>query len=427
MIGPETPTDDRDRLRALWALEILDTPTEERYDRIVRVAGLTLEMPIAYLSFVDENRQWLKANVGMPLCETDRDISFCGHTILGDRPLVIPDAAADPRFHDNPMVIGDPFIRFYAGVPLKSADGHKVGTLCVADRQPRSMSDTSLELLAELAALVERELQLVDVIDAQQRLLEIQTTLAETRQHMADELAKAAGYVRGLLPAPAKGVISADWRHLPSAQLGGDIFDYYPIDDHRTAMYLLDVAGHGVGSALLSVSVMSVVRSRSLPEVDFTKPAEVLSGLNREFRMAEHDNKFFTMWYGLYDAQAQTLTYANGGHPPPLLVGDRDNGGDVSKLEESGLIVGALPQASYMSSTRSITEPCSLYLFSDGVYEIFPAGDEDCEHMLGYDGFAEILTSPEGADLDATIGRLREYAGGGPFDDDVSLLRLQLG
>ncbi len=427
MIEPETPTDDRDRLRALWALEILDTPTEERYDRIVRVAGLTLEMPIAYLSFVDENRQWLKANIGMPLRETDRDISFCGHTILGDRPLVIPDVAKDARFHDNPMVVGDPFIRFYAGIPLRSADGHNVGTLCVADRQPRSLSDTSLELLAELAALIERELQLVEVIDAQHRLLEIQTTLAETRQHMAEELAKAAGYVRGLLPAPSDGDIRADWRHLPSAQLGGDIFDYYALDDHRTAMYLLDVAGHGVGSALLSVSVMSVVRSRSLQRADFAEPAEVLAGLNREFRMTEHDNKFFTMWYGVYDARTQTLTYANGGHPPPLLITDRASGGNVVKLQDSGLIVGALPDASYASSTLPIAEPSSLYLFSDGVYEIFPSGDDDCEHMLGYDGFAEILTSQGGADLDATIGRLREYGGGGPFDDDVSILHLRLG
>ena len=230
MIAPETPPNDRDRLRALWALDILDTPAEERYDRIVRIAGLTLKAPIAYLSFVDENRQWLKANIGMPLCETDRDISFCGHTILQDRPLVIPDAAQDPRFHDNPMVIGDPFVRFYAGVPLHSVDGQNVGTLCVADREPRTMPDASLELLIEFAALVERELQLVDVIDAQQRLLEIQTALAASREHMADEFAKAASYVRGLLPAPLAGAVEINWRHLPSAQRGGDIFDYYPLD-----------------------------------------------------------------------------------------------------------------------------------------------------------------------------------------------------
>ena len=104
MIAPETPANNRDRLRALWALEIRGTPAEERYERIIRIAGLTLETPIAYLSFIDENRQWLKANVGMPLCETDRKISFCGHTILEDRPLVIPDTIQDPRFHDNPMV-----------------------------------------------------------------------------------------------------------------------------------------------------------------------------------------------------------------------------------------------------------------------------------------------------------------------------------
>jgi GAF domain-containing protein len=109
------------------------------------------------------------------------------------------------------MLIGDPFVRFYAGVPLRSVDGKHVGTLCVADRAARNMPDAPLELLTEFAALVERELQLVDVIDAQQRLLEIQTALAASREHMAEELAKAANYVRGLLPAPLAGAVEINW------------------------------------------------------------------------------------------------------------------------------------------------------------------------------------------------------------------------
>jgi len=187
------------------------------------------------------------------------------------------------------------------------------------------------------------------------------------------------------------------------------------------------VAGHGVGSALLSVSLMNVMRSRSLPGADFSKPDEVLAGLNREIRMEDHDKKFFTMWYGVYEAGTQNLTYANGGYPPPLLIHDRIDGRVASKLEGAGLIVAAMPEATYEARTLSIQLACALHVFSDGVYEILPPGDGDAKHMLGYDGFADVLTSADGDDLDATIERLREYAGGGVFDDDVSLMRLRLG
>lgn len=154
MIKPAIPEDEDRRLAALRSLNVLDTPNEERYDRVVRKLAELLDVPIAYLALIDANRQWLKSEVGGMQCEVDRGVSFCGHTILGTEPLVIPDATQDPRFADNPMVTGEPYIRFYAGFPLDGGEGHHVGTLCVADHQPRRLDTDDFELLSAFATRI---------------------------------------------------------------------------------------------------------------------------------------------------------------------------------------------------------------------------------------------------------------------------------
>jgi len=166
-IMPQIPLDERDRQQALDDLRLIDTPQEERFDRIVHLAQLLFRVSIAYISLVDKNRQWLKSKVGLAVSETSRDISFCGHAILQDRAMVVPDALQDYRFAGNPMVQGEPFIRFYVGQPLRGPSGHKVGTLCLADREPREFSEHDLQLLEQLGRLVEREFTLLDQIQMQ--------------------------------------------------------------------------------------------------------------------------------------------------------------------------------------------------------------------------------------------------------------------
>lgn len=152
------PENEDERLRALHALMLLDTPPEESFDRVVRFVAEQLDMPIAFVSLVDEHRQWFKSRVGIESVQTDRDVSFCGHTILKSEIFVIEDASLDPRFADNPMVTGEPHVRFYAGAPLIAPSGHHIGTLCVVDTVPRKLDPVELSILDSLRKLVNETL-----------------------------------------------------------------------------------------------------------------------------------------------------------------------------------------------------------------------------------------------------------------------------
>ncbi len=163
MKKPDIPQNERARLQALQALEILDTSPEERFDRLTRMARRLFDVPIALVSLVDTDRQWFKSNTGLSVRETPRDISFCGHAILGDDVFIVSDAAEDERFLDNPLVSDDPKIRFYAGCPLRVSDGSKLGTLCIIDQRPRKLNADDLETLKDLAAMAEREIAAVQL------------------------------------------------------------------------------------------------------------------------------------------------------------------------------------------------------------------------------------------------------------------------
>jgi diguanylate cyclase (GGDEF)-like protein len=154
MMFPPIIENEDARLTALHSLALLDTPAESAFDEIVELAAWACHAPIAAITMIDEDRQWLKASVGFEVREIGRDISFCGHAIVDGMTMVVPDLRLDPRFVDNPLVTDDPSIRFYAGVPVY-VDGHAVGTLCVLDTRPRSLfcdERRALEILARQAA-----------------------------------------------------------------------------------------------------------------------------------------------------------------------------------------------------------------------------------------------------------------------------------
>ena len=163
MWQPGLPVDEAERLSAVRDLNLLDTAREERFDRLARIARRVFDVPIVMITMVDEDRQFFKSRVGLDVLQTSRDISFCGHTILGNETFVIDDATQDERFHDNPLVTGNPNIRFYAGVPLRHLNGHKLGTLCIIDQKPRSLDDEEFETLTDLAAMTQSEMGAIEL------------------------------------------------------------------------------------------------------------------------------------------------------------------------------------------------------------------------------------------------------------------------
>lgn len=170
MQAPSLSKDEERRLIALRNLGLLDTAFEERFDRLTRVTARLFDVPIAYISLIDEKRQWLKSCYGTDIRETERDISFCGHAILSDEPFVINDSLSDERFKDNPLVVGPPHVRFYAGMPLATEDHMLVGTLCIVDRQPRVFSEEDIKLLRDMAQLVRDEMSVLGSKELTDRL-----------------------------------------------------------------------------------------------------------------------------------------------------------------------------------------------------------------------------------------------------------------
>lgn len=171
---PQTPANEAPRLQALRVRAMLDTPAEERFDRLTRLAQHLFGVQIALVSLIDADRQWFKSRQGLDVCETARDISFCGHAILASDLFVVPDATLDARFADNPLVLGAPHIRFYAGAPLSSSDGYRLGTLCIIDSTPRTLSDKERIMLRDMADLVETEINLLDEHRQSQSLRKMQ-------------------------------------------------------------------------------------------------------------------------------------------------------------------------------------------------------------------------------------------------------------
>ena len=199
------PANEPERLAALRRLGVLNTPPEERFDRIVRLATRLFRVPFSYISLVEDQTQWIKARDGACPLPSSRDRSFCGHTILTNKTMIVPDTEQDPRFARHPLVAGEPYVRFYAGRPLEVERDCCVGSLCIMDREPRRLTETELELLEQLGDLVEHELRLVNTVHLQERLLVSQEDLAQEKlksdellrnvlpDHIADELRRTGG------------------------------------------------------------------------------------------------------------------------------------------------------------------------------------------------------------------------------------------
>jgi sigma-B regulation protein RsbU (phosphoserine phosphatase) len=243
--------------------------------------------------------------------------------------------------------------------------------------------------------------------------------LAASRQVMAKQLDTAARYVFSLLPRPAAAPVRTDWRYVPCANLGGDTFGYHWIDDDHFALYLVDVAGHGVDAALLSVTIMNVLRSRALPNTDFRLPGQVLGALNEAFPMESYGEKCFTIWYGVYQKSANVLSWSGGGHPPALLF--EEAGAEPVRLNSDGPMLGMMPWPEFTAFSMPVKPQARLYIYSDGVHEIHKTDGKDWT----FDEFVAFMSQRNG-DGAPLMDRLKEHVcglhGSDQLDDDFSLV-----
>jgi serine phosphatase RsbU (regulator of sigma subunit) len=245
---------------------------------------------------------------------------------------------------------------------------------------------------------------------------------AERQKAIDKDLQKASKYVFSLLPTPvSEGAVLAEWKFVPSTDLGGDAFGYYWLDSETFVFYLLDVSGHGAGSAMHSVSALNVLRQRALPGVDFKNPAEVLASLNERFQMETHGGLFFTMWYGVYRGADRTLTYGSAGHHPSYLV--PAGKGTSTPLGMPAMMIGAMPGMEYDTQTVTVPPGSSVYVFSDGVFEVVTTTQE----RWSIDNFLPMLLEPSVAgssESDRLYHGVKKATGPGPLEDDFSLMVL---
>jgi predicted ATPase len=252
-----------------------------------------------------------------------------------------------------------------------------------------------------------------DLVDAE-TLLE---NLADER--MRAEFAAGIKYVRDCIPPPMDGLVSVDWRYLPASTLGGDTIGYHWVDDDHLALYLIDVTGHGLDAALLSVSVANVIRAGALPGADMKQPDQVLAKLNDVFQGEHHGERFFTIWYGVYRCASRTMTWSGGGHPPSIVLVPGDP--NPLLLPSAGLIMGALRGVDFPAQSCRISAGTRLLIFSDGVFEIFRDEgavwnlDACIAHMAA-------LAERQGSLMDELLDHVYHLRGSPHLDDDFSII-----
>ena len=207
--------------------------------------------------------------------------------------------------------------------------GDRVWVVLIDSTAERDAAQRMQQKAYDMTLLSEREARLIEELEAANlelkrtygALEESRAELLSTNQRLASELEEAANYVRSILPPPVAGpALTADWRFIPSTELGGDSFGYHWIDADHFALYVLDVSGHGVGAALMSAAAANTLRSEALPNTDFRAPAALLGALNQAYLMEDQNNLFLTIWYGVFNKRTRRLAYASAGHPPALLV-----------------------------------------------------------------------------------------------------------
>ncbi|ULE35543.1 PP2C family protein-serine/threonine phosphatase [Mycobacterium sp. IDR2000157661] len=392
---------EEQRLRSLQQLHILDTPEEERFERIIRLTQLVFQVPRAYINFIDRDRQWCKQAVGEGVAITGpRETSVCRATIarVYDKPedpaLVIDDLTTVPDFAELPAIAAEGGIRFYAGFPLFGPGGHAVGTFCIYDTKPRSLDARQRAIFRDLAAWAQREVE------------------------RSDDVERAAAVQRLLLPPPVDYLpgYSVCAMCAPAYAVGGDFYDHYPVQ--RGAIFTVaDVMGKGLGAALITASLRSALRGASRAVDDIECRADLADAVNSAAdQMAddlERTNTFATLFHAHLEAETGRIQYVDAGHGIAAVL---RRGGVVERLESRGLPLGVLPDDNWVSMSTVLGPGDMVVVASDGSLELL--GKQAVES----DVLDFVAAHPEPADLCRAVTALTNRR---PPLDDVTVVAVR--
>lgn len=385
------------RQRAVDELGLLDTPPEDRFDRMTQLAQRLFGVQIAAVTLIDHDRQWFKSCTGAQITEADRSTVFCSVTIMHDEALILRDTQEDVRFRENPLVTGESGIRFYAGYPL-AVHGERVGTLCLLDSRPREFSDVDEDLLRELASWVQKELTLTQELD------------------------RAAEVQRGLLPKRMVSLSGFDVAGgcAPARAVGGDFFDWYPVGE-GAAFTLADVMGKGVGAAIIAATVRAVLRSGSRL-ADIGDVVEVAAATLEED--LDEAASFVTLFHARLDMDSGLLRYVDAGHGLSLVVRAGALTSGHERLTSLDPPLGFALDAPWQEQSIFLGYGDTLVSVSDGVLDLFDgslAALDDVEAVVR--AVADRAEHPAGVGFaQAIVDELIHRAAHGAAPDDVTAL-----
>lgn len=417
VLDPVVPADEAARLRAVQRYDILDTPPDGAFDRITALAARLFKVPIAIVSVVDADRIWFKSHHGLPdVSEIRRDPGLCASAIFHDDPWIVTDAAVDPRTLANPLVADGFGLRFYAGVPLTTRDGHNLGTLCVIDREPRHVTEDEIACLSDLAGLVMNELEL---------RLEARRTIerSEILRRNAQELASALQ--ASLLPPrpPVVPGMEVATRYIAGERgldVGGDFFDVFRLASNDWGIVLGDVCGRGARPATLAMLARWAIRAASVHEFS---PSDVLRDVNAVFlgdELPDEDDRYCSALFARLelDTCGAWLTVANAGHPLPILV---RRSGAVEVRTDPAQPVGLFDTINPIDDRVGLGPGDALVFYTDGITEARNLeGDLYGDDRL-IDELRTLTDAPADLIADSIIRSARRFTHG-PLDDDVAVL-----
>ena len=319
-----------------------------------------------------------------------------------------------------PEVNGLMLVKFYRGHPkLKDVPVIILTSKADAETKKEMFEKGATDYLVKMPDQIEL-LARIDMHVDNYRVLQDRNRTFDALQ---SELDKAGKYCMSLLPDLIDdNKVSVDWKFIPSEQLGGDSFGYHWIDDENFAMYLLDVCGHGVGAALMSVSALNVLRTETLPDTDFKDPISVLTAMNKSFQMPDHNDMYFTMWYGVFNTKTRKISYGSAGHPPSLLI---NPDGSVDQLMNENFIIGGIPVFPYTSTEVDVKPGAKLFIYSDGTYEIIKP-DGTLWEMEEFIDFVANAAREGDQEIDDLYEYIKKLGGKDILDDDFSMVRVEL-